>query len=87
MYLFLFLQKCIDHKFQEGDKLNLLDLYGDANVGIRRIHSLSIIHGVKLSGSGDENLNVIKVTSNMPLFYEDKIDGFLHMKVKEGSFT
>jgi hypothetical protein len=87
VYFFLFLQKCIDHKLQEGDKVKLLDPYDDATVGIRQIHSLSIIHGVKLSGSGDTNVNVIKVTSNIPLLYEDKIDGFVRLKEKEGSFT
>ena len=87
MYLFLFLHKCIDHKLQEGDKVKLLDSYDDAIVGIGQIHSLSIIHGVKLSGSRDANVNVINVTSNIPFFYKDKIDGSVHLKKKEGRFT
>jgi len=60
-------------------KVKLLDLYDDVIVGIRRI--------VKLSRSGDTNVNVIKVTSNIPLLYEDKVDGFVLMKEKEESFT
>ena len=87
MYFFLFLQKCIDHKLQEGDKVKLLDPYDDTTVGIRRIYTSSIIHEVKLSGSGNIDVNVIKVTSNIPLLYEDKVDGFVLMKEKEESFT
>ena len=64
MYFFLFLQKRIDHKLQEGDKVKVLDPYDSYPMGIGWIHSLSIIHGVKLSASGDANVNIIKVTSN-----------------------
>jgi hypothetical protein len=87
VYFFLFLQKCVDHKLQEGDKVKVLDPYDSAPVGIGRIHSLSIIHGVKLSRSGDANVNIIKVTRNIPLPYDDKIEGFVHLKEMEGSFT
>nr|ADE77413.1 unknown [Picea sitchensis] len=77
------LEKCVDHKLQEGDKVKVLDLYDIALVGIERIHSLYIIHGVKLSRSGDANVNIIKVTRNMPLPYDEKIEGYVHLKEME----
>ena len=68
MYFFFFLQECID-KLKEGDKVKVLDpLDGDV-VGIGWIHSLSIVHGVNLKGIGDANVNILKVTSNIPLVY------------------
>ena len=61
-------------------------LDGDV-VGIGQIHSLSTVHGVNLKGTMDANVNILKVTSNIPLVYEDKIDGVVHLKEKEGTFT
>ena len=83
----MFLHKCVHHKIQEGDKVKVLDPYDSAPMLIGRIHSLSIMHGFKLSGSGDANVNIIKVTRNIPLPYDDKIEGFVHLKEMEGSFT
>ena len=40
-----------------------------------RIHSHSIILGLTLNLE-DENANIIKVTSNIPLSYENKLDGY-----------
>ena len=87
MYFFLFLQKCVDHKLQEGDKVKVLDPYDSAHVGIGWIRSLSIIDGVKLSRLGDANVNIMNVTRNIPLPYDDKIERFVHLKEMEGSFT
>ena len=44
-----------------------------------------MIHGMALS-LADANSNVINVTSNIPLLYEDKIDGCLYLKEKKRSF-
>ena len=44
-----------------------------------------MIHGVPL-GPKDANVNVIHVTSNTPLAYEDKIDGHECLKETEMSF-
>jgi len=44
-----------------------------------------MIHGVEL-GPEDTNVNVINMTSNIPLLYEDKIDGYVYLKNKERSF-
>jgi hypothetical protein len=85
-YFFFFLQKCVD-KLKEGDKVKVLDPYDGDVVGIGRIHSLSILHGINLKGSEDANVNILKVTSNVPLAYEDKIDGAVRLKEKEGTFT
>lgn len=71
---------------QVGDKVNILDLYDGAISGIGGIKSLSVIHGVPL-GLEDSNVNFINVTSNIPLLYEDKIDGRFRLKEKEKSFT
>ncbi|XP_057853139.1 uncharacterized protein LOC131063370 [Cryptomeria japonica] len=79
-------QKCID-KLKEEDKVRVLDTFDGVVVGIGKIHSLSIIHGVNLKGTGDANVNILKVTSNIPLSYEDKIDGVVYLKEKEGTFT
>ena len=87
VYFFSFLQKSIGHKLQEGDKVHVLDPYDNTLVGIGRIHSLSLIHGVNLNGSGDGNVNIIKVTRNILLPYDEKIEGSLLLKEKEGSFT
>ena len=65
----------------------MLDLYDNSPVVIGWIHSLSIIHGVKLSGSGDANVNIINATSKIPLPYDDKIEGFVCLKEMEGSFA
>ena len=64
-----------------------MDPYDGDVAAIGRIHSLSIIHGSNLNGTGDANVNIIKVTSNVPLAYEDKIDGAVRLKEKEGAFT
>ena len=57
----------------------MLDPYNGAICGNGRIQSFSMIHGVPL-GPEDANVNVIHVTSNTPLSYEDKIDGCEHLK-------
>ena len=44
-----------------------------------------MIHGVSLDPE-DANVNVIHVTSNIPLAYEYKIDGFERLKETEMSF-
>ena len=64
----------------------MLDIYNGVVANIGQIHSLSTIHGVKLSLE-DGNVNTLKVTSNILLPYEDKQDGCSHLKEKEGSFT
>ena len=56
-------------------------------MGIGQIYSLSIIHGFKLKGTRDANVNILKVTSSIPRAYEDKIDGVVRLKEKEGTFT
>jgi hypothetical protein len=63
-----------------------LDPYDSVIVGFEEIHSLSIIHEVTLSPE-DANANIINVASNIPLPYEDKLDGCKHLKEKKGSFT
>ena len=86
-YFLFFLQKYFD-KLKEGDKVKVLDPYDGhvSNIGI--IHSLSILHGENMNGTGDADVNIIKVTSNVLLsYYEDKIDGVVHLKEKEGTFT
>ena len=45
----MFLQNSHNDKLQDDDNMKVLDLYDGVDVGIRCIHSLSIIHGVKLS--------------------------------------
>ena len=70
---------------QEGENVKILDPYDGDIVGTVRIHSLFVIHGVAL-GLEDANVNVINVTSNIPLPYEDKIDGCHLLKEKEMSF-
>jgi len=75
------------HKLQEGDKVHVLDPYDSTPVGIGRIHSLSLLHGVNLNGTGDANVNIIKVTRDILLPYHDKIEGSFLLKEKEGSFT
>jgi len=87
VYFFSFLQKYSGHKLQEGDKVHVLDPYDSTPVGIGRIHSLSLIHGVNLNGTGDANVNIIKVTRDVLLPYHDKIEGSVLLKEKEGSFT
>ena len=86
MLFFFFLQKCVD-KLKEGDKAKFLDPYDGDVVGIGQIHSLSILHGINLKWTKDANVNILKVTSNVPLTYEDKIDGAISLKEKEGTFT
>jgi hypothetical protein len=66
--------------------VKVLDQYDGASVDTGRIHSLFVIHRVALSPE-DANVNIIKVTSNIPLPYVYKIDGCSHFKEKEGSFT
>lgn len=58
-----------------------------AVVGVGRINSLSIIHGENLKGMSDANVELARVTSNIPLVYEDKLDGAIRLKEKEGSFA
>ena len=36
------------------------------------IHSLPMWHGENLNGTGDANVNIIIITSNLPLAYEDE---------------
>jgi len=83
MYTF-FLHKG-QNKLQEGhDKVKVLDLYGGGIISIGWIHSLSIIHGLKLS-LDDENVNIIKVARNIPfpMRINNKVVashcGFLHI--------
>ena len=71
----------------EGDKVRVLYPHDGFVVGIGRIHSLSIAHGVNLKGTGDENVNIIMVTKNIPLVYDDKVDGAISLKQKVGTFT
>ena len=66
--------------------MNILDPYDSAIVRIGQIQSLYVTHGVAL-GPEDANVNVIKVASNIPLPYEDKIDGCARLKDMESSFT
>lgn len=66
--------------------MNILDPYDSAIAGIERIQSISIIHGEPLVPK-DANVNFINVTSNIPLPYEDKIDGCVDLKEKENIFT
>ncbi|XP_057850294.2 uncharacterized protein LOC131060884 [Cryptomeria japonica] len=67
-------------KFNEGDKVRLLDPFDSVVVSIGRIHSLSILHGVNLKGTCNANVNILTVTSNIRLPYEDKIDGVICLK-------
>ena len=90
--LFHFLQRSIirgGHEvLQEGETVKILDPYDGGIAGIGRIHSLFVIHGVALCLK-DENvnsINVINVTSNISLPYEDGIDGCLYLKEKERIF-
>jgi len=71
---------------EERDKLKILDPYDGAIAGVGRIHSLFVIDGVALSLE-DANVNVIKVTSNIPLPHANKFDGCSRLKEMEGSFT
>ena len=57
---------------QEGEKVKILDPYDSSISDIGQIHSLSAIHAMA-HGHEDANVNVINVTSNIPLLYEDKI--------------
>lgn len=66
--------------------MNILDPYDGAIAGIGRTQSLSAIHEAPL-GLEDANVNVINVTTNIPLPFEDKIDGCVRLKEKEKSFT
>jgi len=65
--------------------VNILDPYNGVIAGTGYIQSLVVIHGVPL-GPEDANVCVINVTSNIPLAYEDKIDGYEHLKHIERSF-
>ena len=82
--MFYFCRK-ID-KLKEGDKVKVLDPYDGHVSSIGIIHSLSILHGENLNGTRDANVNIIIVTSNVPLAYEDKINGAICLKEKEGTF-
>ena len=85
-YFVFFLQKYFD-KLKEVDKVKVLDPYDGCVSSIEIIHSLSILHGENLNGTGEANVNIMTVTSNVPLAYEDKIDGVVRLKEKEGAFT
>jgi hypothetical protein len=65
--------------------VNILDPYDSAISGTGYIQSLTVIHGVPL-GLEDANVCVMNVTSNIPLAYEDKIDGYECLKQMERSF-
>ena len=64
----------------EGDKVRVLYLHDGSIAGIGWIHSLSIAHGVNLKGIGEVNVNIIMVTKNIPLVYDDKVDGEISLK-------
>jgi len=49
------------------------DLYDREIIGFESIHSLSILHTLKLSQE-DVNVNTTKVINNVPPPYEDKVD-------------
>jgi len=87
VYFISFLQKYSGHKLQEVDKVNVLDPYDSTPMSIGRIHSLSLIHGFNLNGTRDANFNIIKVTRDILLPYDGKIEGSFLLKEKEGSFT
>ena len=57
-----------------------MDPYDDDIIGIGWIHSFFVIQYGVAFGPEDENVNVINVTSNIPLPYEDKIDGCIGLK-------
>jgi hypothetical protein len=59
--------------------VNILYPYDSVIIGTGYIQSLSVIHGVP-PGLQDANVNVMNVTSNILLAYEDKIDGYEHLK-------
>ena len=48
---------------------------------------LSILHGSNFNGTRNANVNIINITSNVLLPYEDKIDRALCVKEKDGTFT
>ena len=72
-------------KFKVGEKVNILDPYDFSIANTGRGYSLYMIHGVPL-GLEDANVNVIHVTNNIPLAYEDTIDGCEHLKETKMSF-
>lgn len=61
-------------------------MYDGAIVGTGWIQSLVIIHGVFLSPEY-ANINVIDVTSNIPIVYEDTINGCECLKEIVKSFN
>ena len=64
----------------EGDKVRVLYPHDGFVARIGWIHSLSIAHGDNLKGIGDANVNIIMVTKNIPLVYDDKADGAISLK-------
>ena len=84
---FYFVDIYID-KLKQGDKVKVLELYDGNNVvSVGWINSLSILDGANFNGTRDANVNIIKITNNVLLPYEDKIDRALHLKEKDGTFT
>jgi len=73
-------------KYSKKVRVKVLYPYDDVSTNIGQIHSLYVIHRVTLIPE-DANVNIIKVTSNIPLPYVDKIDGCICLKANEGSFT
>ena len=71
--------------FLVGDDVNILDPYDGAIAGTGRIQSLTNIHGVPL-GETDANIVVLSVSSNIPVAYEDPMDGCERLKETEKSF-
>ena len=66
-------------KFEVGKKVNILDPYDFSIANTGRGYSLYMIHGVPL-GPEDANVNVIYVSSNIPIAHEYNIDGFKCLK-------
>lgn len=62
--------------------MKVLDPYDGAITVFVQIHLLFIIRGVT-SSLEDFNANIIKVTSNISLLYENKLDGWKCLKEKK----
>ena len=71
--------------FHVGDDVNILDPYDGAITGTERIQSLTNIHGVPLEET-NANIVVLSISSNIPIAYEDLMDGFESLKETEKSF-
>ena len=62
-----------------------MDPYDGAIAWNGRIQSLTKIHGVPLEET-DANIVVLSVSSNIPVAYEDPMDGCKRLKETEQSF-